>query len=169
MQIDINSGPRRLGVVSLESQERSNAVAGFVSKFSPQSRLANFADGQFLSFVPGIPKTQLPVPSLEIIANFPQLSTQAKIEQIIVVSELVMSRTGVVNAAKPDSGIYGKTASIGKKIWNSRIRNGEGIKRILKWHTDTELAKRPIRAWNLEWIGKKRNRCQRNRKMSGHP
>ena len=55
-----------------------------------------------------------------------------------MVSELIVSRTGVVNAAKSNSGSYRKTASVGKEIWNSRIRDGERIKRILNWHADAE-------------------------------
>jgi hypothetical protein len=107
----------------------------------PQSDLASLADGQVLPLVPGITKTQLPVPSLEIVAKFPHLAAQANIEQIIPVSELFVSRTGVVNAAKPNSCSYGETASVGKEIWNSRIRDGERIKRILDWHTDAVWTK----------------------------
>src|SRR5205814_4600682 len=47
-----------------------------------------------------------------------------------------MSGTGVVNGPKPNSGSYGEAASIGKEIWNSRIRDSEGVKRILNWHTE---------------------------------
>ena len=81
----------------------------------PQSRLADFADGQILPLVPGITKTQLPVPSLEIIAKFSHLATQPDVEQRIPVGELFMSRTGVVNAAKPNPGSHRETASVGKK------------------------------------------------------
>ena len=130
MQVDVNSGPGRLGVVGSEIQERIKCRSRVrIQKCFPQSRLAGFADGQVLSFIPGITKTQLPVPRLEIIAKFSHLAAQTNIEQIIVVSELFVSRTGVVNAAKPNSSSYRKTASIGKEIWNSRIGDGERIKR----------------------------------------
>ena len=109
-----------------------------IQKCFPQSRLAGFADGQILALVPGITKTQLPVPSLEIIAKFPHFATQAYVEELVPVSELFVSRTGVVNTAKRNSGSYRETASVGKKIWNSRIRDGERIKRILDWHTDED-------------------------------
>ena len=33
--------------------------------------LASFSDSQLLPLIPGITKTQLPVPTLEIIAKFP--------------------------------------------------------------------------------------------------
>src|SRR4029450_11100030 len=101
MQGDINSLPGRLGVVSIEIQERIKCRSRIrIQKSFPQSRLADFAHGQVLPLIPRITKTQLPVPSLEIIAKFPQLSAQTNIEKIIVVSELFMSWTGVVNAAK---------------------------------------------------------------------
>ena len=72
-----------------------------------------------------------------------------------------MSRTGVVNAAKRNPGSYGETASVGKEIWNSRIRDCERIKRILDWHTDADGTKAYVSAWDLEWIGRKRHSCQR--------
>src|SRR5437870_13510797 len=114
-----------------------------------------------LPLIPGITKTPLPVPSLEIIAKFPQFATQANIEHIIVVSEFCMSRTGVVNGAKPDSGSYGEAASIGKEIWNSRIRDRERIKRVLDWDTEGARTKRCSRARNLEWIRNNWHRCRR--------
>src|SRR5207237_10048467 len=71
-----------------------------------------------------------------------------------------MSGTGVVNGTKPNSGIYGEAASIGKKIWNSRIGDCEGVKRILNWHTEGARTKRQMRAWYPEWIGNNRRRCE---------
>ena len=62
-------------------------------------------------------------------------------------------------ATKPNSGSYGETASIGKKIWNSRIGDRERIKRILNWHTERARTKGRSRAWGLEWIGDDRHRC----------
>ena len=79
-----------------EIQERIKCRSRIrIQKFFPQSRLADFVDGQILAFIPRITKTQLPVPSLEIIAKFPQLAAQTNIEEIILVSELFMSWTGV--------------------------------------------------------------------------
>ena len=69
-----------------------------------------------------------------------------------------MSGTGIVNAAKPNPGSHRETAP-SEKIWNSRIRDGERIKRIRDWHTDTEGTKAHVSAWDLEWIGRKRHRC----------
>src|SRR4029077_9524034 len=59
---------------------------------------------------------------------------------------------GVVNPTKPDPSSYGKTASVRKEICNSRIRDGERIKRILDWYADAELTKRYVSSWLLEWI-----------------
>ncbi|PYJ52929.1 MAG: hypothetical protein DME82_15300 [Verrucomicrobia bacterium] len=76
-----------------------------------------------------------------------------------MVSELFVSWTGVVNGAKLNSGSYRKTAPIGKKTWNGRIGDREGVKWILNWHAEGARTKRPIRAWDLEWIGNNRHRC----------
>ena|SRR5207249_11979776 len=131
MKSDINSLPSRRGVVASEIQERIKRRSRVcIQKCFPQPRLADFADGQILPLIPRITKTQLPIPSVEVIAKFHQLTAEANIEQIIVVSELFVSRTNVVNAAKRNPGGYGETASVGKKIRNSRIRDREGIERI---------------------------------------
>src|SRR6266480_619774 len=162
MQVNINFCSGRLGVVGSEIQERIKCRGWIrIQKCFPQSRVAGVADGQILPFVPGITKTQFPVPSLEIIAKFPQPSAQTNIEEIIVVSELFMSGTRVVNAAKLNPRSDRETASVGKKTWNSRIRDSEGIKRVLDWNTDGEATKAYVSAWDLEWIGRKRNRGQR--------
>ena len=161
MQGDVNSLPGRLGVMGIEIQERIKRRSWVcIQKRFPQSRLAGFADGQDLPLIPRVTKTHFPVPSLEIIAKFPHFATQANIKQIVLVSELFMSRTGVVNTAKRNSGSYGETASVGKEIWNRRIRDREGIKRILDWHTDARWTKSLVRAWDLEWIGYKRHSCR---------
>src|SRR5436190_2915205 len=162
MQINVNSRPGRPGVVSSEIQERIKCRSRVcVQKRFPQSRLADFTNGQMLSLVPGITETSFPVPRLEIIAKFPHLAAHTNIEQIIVISELFVSRTGVVNAAKLNSGSYRKTASIGKKTGDGRIGDREWIKRILNWHTEGARTKRPIGSWDLEWIGNNRHRCER--------
>jgi len=96
MQVDVNPRSGRLGVVGREIQERIKCRSRIrIQKCFPQSRLADFVDGQILAFIPRITKTQLPVLSLEIIAKFPQLAAQTNIEEIILVSELFMSWTGV--------------------------------------------------------------------------
>src|ERR1043166_6394505 len=101
MQVDVNPRSGCLGVVSSEIQEGIKCRSRIrIQKCFPQSRLAGFADGQILPLVPGITKTQLPVPSLEIIAKFPHLTTQPHVEQRIPVGELFMSGPGVVNSAK---------------------------------------------------------------------
>src|SRR5712691_12867969 len=153
MQSDIDSLPGRRGVVSSEIQEWIECSGRVrIQKCFPQSRLADFADRQILPLVQGITETSFPVPSFEIIDKFAHFTAQANIHQIIVVSELFVSRTGVVNGAKLNSGSYRKTASIGKKTWNRRIGDREGVKRILNWHTESARTKRPIRPWDLEWI-----------------
>src|SRR5207249_11238577 len=158
MQVDINSAPGRPSVVGSEIQKRIKCRSRIrIQKCGPQSRLANFADGQILPFVPGITKTQLPVPSLEIIAKFSHLTLETNIKEIILVSELFMSWTGVVDGAKLNPRSYWQTASVGKKTWNSRIGDGEGVKRILDWHSAT-----PKNWSNAEWVGNDRH-CGKGR------
>src|SRR5436189_5718806 len=122
MQVDVNSGPGRLGVMSTEIQERIECRSWVrIQQRIPQRGLADFADGQILPLIPRITKTSFPVPSLEIIAKFSQLTTQADIEKAIRVSELFVSGTGVVNVASRNPDSYRETRSIRKEIWNSRI------------------------------------------------
>src|SRR5205823_735168 len=68
---------------------------------------------------------------------------------------------GVVNAAKANSRSHGKTASVRKEIWNSRIRDCEGVERIRDWHANTAGAKAHVKPRNLERIRRKWNSCQR--------
>ena len=160
MQVNINLGSGRLGVVGVEIQERIKCSSWIrIQKSFPQSRLTYFADGQILPLIPRITKTQLPIPSLEVVTKLSHLAAEASIEQKIVVSEFFVSRTGVVNAAKHNS-THGETASVRKKTWNSRIPDRERIKRILDWHTDAAWEKGYVRAWDLEWIRRKRHSCR---------
>src|SRR5262249_4729362 len=121
----------------------------------PQPSLADVANGQILPLVAGITETGFPVPGLEIIAEFSHLTLQPNVKESIPVSELFTSRPGIVNTTKPNPSSYGKTASVRKEICNSRIRNGERIKRILDWHADAQLTKGYVSAWLLEWIRRK--------------
>src|SRR5215831_14383017 len=101
MQGNINSLSGRLGVMSIEIQKGIKCRSRVrIQKCFPQSRLASFVDGQILPLIPGITETQLPVPRFEIITKFSHLATQAHVEELVPVSELFMSWTGVVNAAK---------------------------------------------------------------------
>src|SRR5262249_16793139 len=125
-----------------------------------QPRLANVTYRQILPLVPGITETGFPVPRLEIVAEFSHLTLEPDVKESIPVSELFTSGPGVVNSAKPNASSYGKTASVRKEICNSRIRDGEGIKRILDWHADAELTKGYVSAWLLEWIRRKRHSRQ---------
>src|SRR5947208_14180983 len=131
MQVDINLRSGRPGIVSSEIQERIKCRGRIrIQKCVPQSRLASFADRQILPFVPRITKTQLPVPRLEIIDKFSHLTLETNIKEIIVVSELFMSWTGVVDAAKQNAGCEWKTRSVSKEIWDLRIRNSQLVNRM---------------------------------------
>src|SRR4030095_14569548 len=124
MQGDINSASGGRGIAGVEIEERIKRRSWVrIQKRFPQSRLADIAHGQGLPLVPRVTEAGFPVPCLEIIAKFPHFTAQAYVEELVPVGELIMSRTGVVNGAKFNSGSYGETASIGEEIWNSSIRD----------------------------------------------
>jgi hypothetical protein len=127
----------------------------------PQSGLADFADGQVLPLVPGITEAQFPVPSFEVVAKFSHLTAEPDVEERIPVGELFMSGTGIINATKPNARSDRQTRPIGKEIWNSRISDCERIPRVHDWDTDASGTKAYISAWDLKWIGVKRNSCSR--------
>src|SRR6266481_5358951 len=161
MQVDVNSAPGRLGVVGSEIQERIKCGSRVcIQQRLPQSRLADFADGQVLSFISRVTETHFPVPRFEVVAEFSHLTAEPDVEERIPVGELFMSGTAVVNTARCNLDRYGETASVGEKTWNSRIGDGKGIKRILDWHTDAAGTKAYVSAWDLEWIGHKRHSCR---------
>src|SRR5438132_14213013 len=150
MKGDINSLLGRLGVVSVEIQERIKCRCRVrIQKRFPQSRLARFADGQVLPFITGITKTQLPVPSLEIIAKFSHFATQPHVEQRILVGDLFMSGTGVVNSAKGNPGSHRDRRSVNNQ---SRVSDGKRIKRNRAWITDAAGTKSGVNSWDLECI-----------------
>src|SRR5215471_16561989 len=154
MQGNVNSCPRCSGVVSVKIQKRIKCRSWVrVQKCFPQSGITNCAGRQGLSFISRVTETHFPVPRLEVIAKLSHLAAQANVEQIIVVGKPIVSGSGVVNGAKPDSRSHRQAASIGKEIWNGCIGDRERIKRVLDWHTEGTRTKRCSRAWNLEWIG----------------
>src|SRR5439155_18988663 len=165
MQSDVNRFSGRLGVVASDAQEwiKRRGRVGIQQRVA-QPRLAGFANGQALPVVSGVTETHFPVPSLEIIAKFSHLTLQPDVEQLVPVSELFTSWTGVVNAAKPNSRSHGSWDSVNDQ---SRIPDREGIKRILDWHTDAVWTKERVRAWRFEWIRRKRHRrCRRIEKRA---
>src|SRR5436190_9729863 len=162
MQRHINLLPGQPCVMASEIQERINCCGRVrIQERLPQSGLAHFANGQVLSFVPGIAETHFPVPRLEVIADIPHFATQPDIEELVPVSEFFASWTRIVNPAEPNAGSYRETRAIRKEIWNSRICNGERIKRIRDRHTDAGGTKECIGAWSLKWIRRKRRSRQR--------
>ena len=83
----------------------SNAVAGFVSNSaSRRPGLAGLPYGYVCPFVTRVTETGLPLPSLEIIGKFSHFATQADIEELIIIGEPFVSRTGVVDAAELNPG-----------------------------------------------------------------
>src|SRR6266487_7108171 len=158
MQGDVNGLPGRLGVVASDAQEwiKRRGRVGIQERVA-QPRLAGFANGQVLPLVPGVTETGFPVPSLEIIAKFSHLTLQPDVEKGIPIGKLFTSGTSVVNAAKPNPRSHGDWHSVNKQ---SRIRDREGIKRILDWHTDAVGTKERVSIWRLEWIRRKRHSCE---------
>src|SRR5436190_20114265 len=158
MQGNINSASGGLAVATKQAKEGIKRAGRIrIQERVPQSRLADFAYRQILPLVPGITKSQLPVPSLEIIGKFSHLTPKPDVKKTILVGVLFTSLTGVVDTAKSNACRYWS--------WNSvniqrRIRDGERIKRIRDWHTDTRGAKADVSAWDLESIGCKRHSCE---------
>src|SRR5436189_6029882 len=116
MQGDVNSRTRRSGVVRIKIQKRIKSRSWVcIQKRFPQSRVTDVAGRQILPFIPGITKTQLPVPKRKIIAKLPQLSAHTNIEEIIVLSELFMYWTGSLDPTILNPSSYCKIACVAKK------------------------------------------------------
>src|SRR5205814_179936 len=126
-----------------------------------QSGLADFANGQVLSFVPGIAETRLPVPHLEVIGDIPHFATQPDVEELVPVSEFFTSGPGVVNRPKPNPRKHRETRSVRKEARNSRVCDRERIKRVDDWHTDAERTESDVGTWDVERIRFKWHCCQR--------
>src|SRR5205823_3436325 len=84
---------------------RTNRVERVIERIT-KPRLADFPDGQVLSFVSGVTETELPVPSLEIVTKLAHLPTKTDIEQRIPVGELFTPWASIVNPTKPDAGSH---------------------------------------------------------------
>src|SRR5690348_9197745 len=95
-----------------------------------QPGLASLAYGYVQTFVARVTKTGFPVPSLEVIADISHLAAHPNVKQVIVISELFMSRTSVIDATEPDTSVNGQTGAIREEVCNGRVRDSERIKRI---------------------------------------
>src|SRR6266436_1704959 len=138
MQSNINSLPGRRRVHAVEIQERIKRGARIcIQQRVSQSGLADFANGQVLSFVPGITETRFPIPRLEVISNPSHFTSQANVEELVPISEFFVSWTRIVNTTKPNTSSYRQARAVREEIRNRRIRNCERIERIREWHTDT--------------------------------
>src|SRR5262245_35313953 len=136
MQCDINSLPGRSGVWVEESAKRIKCCGWVrIEQRVPQPRLAGFADGEVLPFVPRITETGFPVPGLEVIRNPAHLTPEAHVEELIPIGKLFISWTGIGNAAEPNPGSHRNQRSVNNE---SRVSNCEWIECILDWHTDAE-------------------------------
>src|SRR6478736_6388989 len=159
MQGDIGSLPRRRGVLAEEATERiKRRLRICVQEGIAQPGLAHFANGQVLSFVARVTETRFPVPRLQVIGKFSQLTPQADIEELVPVSKLFAPYAGIIDTAEPNPGGQGSRHSVNIQ---SHIPDCEGIKRIHDRHTDAVRATRPYRrkisSRNVEWIGCKWN------------
>src|SRR6266498_2198324 len=158
MQGNINSASGRLAVVAKDAKERIKRRSRIrTQQRLPQSNLAALAYGQVLPLIARITKACFPVPSLEITAKLSHLTAEPGVKETIPVGELFTSLTRVVNCTKPNPCSHGSWDSVNSQ---SRIPDGERIKRIRDWHTETRRAKAHVHAWDLEWIGDKRHSCE---------
>ena len=89
MQSNINSADRGLAVATEESQEGIKRCGRIrIQQRFAQARLAHHATRESFLVVPGITKTQFPIPILEVIAKFSHLTAKSGIEQNVVESSL---------------------------------------------------------------------------------
>src|SRR4029077_4484844 len=108
IQVDINPVYRRVRIATEETHERIKGRAWiWMQQRVSQTSLANLTHGQVLPLVASVTETQFPVPRLEVIAKFSHLTFQSNIEQVIPVSELLVSDTGVLERTKPDASSHG--------------------------------------------------------------
>src|SRR6476646_9532945 len=119
-----------------------------------QCRLADLACAQAKAgLVPCVAETELPVPTLKVIAKFAQLTAQANIEEIIVIRKPCTSGPAIVN--RPESNASGHR-DWDTVVYQSRVPHRKRIKWIRDRHTDADRAKRcAVRVF--EWI-----RCKRH-------
>src|SRR6267378_2469851 len=155
MQGDIDSLPRRPGVLAEEAAERiKRRVRICVQEGIAQPGLAHFANGQVLPFVARVTETQFPVPRLQVVGKFSHLTAQADVEELVPVSELFAPYAGIIDATEPNPSGQRNRLSVNIQ---SHIPDCEGIKRIRDWHTDAVGTARPygskISSRNVEWIG----------------
>ena len=104
MQGNVNPLPGCGRVHAVDAQERvkRGGRIGTQQRVS-QSGLAHFANGQVLSFVPGITETRFPVPRLEVIANFSHLTPQANVEELVPIGEFLVPWAGILDTTKPNT------------------------------------------------------------------
>ncbi len=158
MQVNINPAYRRIRIATEETHERIKGRAWIcIQQRVSQTSLADFSQRLVRALVASVTETQFPVPRLEVIAKFSHLTFQSNIEQVIPVSELLVSDTGVLERTKPDASSHGDRDPIKK---HGRICYCERIKRIGNWHADTVRAKPYGTSGNLKRIGRKRSSRQ---------
>src|SRR6266487_2969203 len=151
MQGNIDLLYRRLTVATEDSQERiKGRIRVRIQESFAQARFAHGATTEEVDIVLGITKTCYPVPVLEVIAKFSQLTAKSGIEQYIVIRDFKSSDSRIVDGAKANPGVNGRA------IRQSVVRRCEWIKRILQRHTDAVKTE-----WNadsvLKRIGRKRS------------
>ena len=161
MQVDINPVSGRIRVYSKEALERIKSRGRVrIQQRRTQPRLADLAYGYVLPIVPSVTETQFPIPILEIIAKFSHLTFEPNVEDRIPEGVLLMSGSGVANAAETNPRIHRDRDSVNIQ---SCIRDRERIKWILDWHTEagrTEVPAQVTITTHVEWVGRKRNSRQ---------
>ena len=109
MQGNIDPANGGLAVATEESQEGIKRCSriGIQQRFA-QARLAHHATKEIFLVIPGITKTQFPIPILEVIAKFSHLTAKSGVEQNVVERSLGCSDACVVNGAKPTPVVTGQ-------------------------------------------------------------
>src|SRR5438552_7086223 len=154
VQSNIHPSYCRLGVVAKNPKEWIKRCGRIrIQQRIAQARLAHHATSEIFLLVSGVTKAQFPIPTLEVIANLPELTAKSDVEEHVSESSSGCSDGGVVNAAEADPGSH-RCA-----IRQSCVRHRDRIKRILYWHTDAERTE-GITVRLLKWIRRERSSRQ---------
>src|SRR6266699_6618089 len=136
MQSYIHPAYCGLGVAPQNAQKRIKRSGRIrIQQRFAQARLAHHATTDIFFLVPGITKTQFPIPILEVIAKLAHLTAKSGVEEHVSKGSFERSDGCVVNAAEFDPGRH---PNPGKRcaIRQSSVRYRERIKCVLDRHAD---------------------------------
>src|SRR5438477_12033536 len=97
----------RLGVATQDAQKRIKRCGRIrIQQRVAQTRLTHYATIESFLLVPGITKTQFPIPILEVIAKLAHLTAKSDVEEHVSEGSFGRSDGCVINAAEGDNCSY---------------------------------------------------------------